>query len=330
MSEKLSQAQIDALLNRMSSGEADIEVEDNTKPKVREYDFRSPKKFTKEQLKALDSLHENFSRVMSSYFSGMLRMFCEVSVLQIEEQRYFEYNNALPDTALIGLIEMKPANKRYSEVTLIMDMSTSVGFLMIDRLLGGSGNGFNFTRDYTDIELAILENVFQKMVSHMEEVWSNYIQAKFELTSIETNSRLLQVFAPEDTVVIVALNVKFKNLSGNVSICIPATSLEETIGALGMKYSRIAKKEDDDKELLRRQLIMGQVYNSELDVKAVLDNFQLELQDILNLQVSDVIPLNKNINSDITIMVDDSPWFNAKLGEVKLKKAVKLNSIISK
>lgn len=326
MSEKLSQAQIDALLNRMSSGDTNVETEESNKSKVREYDFRSPKKFTKEQLKALDSLYENFSRVMSSYFSGMLRSFCEVSVLQIEEQRFFEYSNALPDTALIGLIDMKPAEKRYSDVTLIMDMSTSVGFLMIDRLLGGSGNGFNYTRDYTEIEMAIMENVFQKIVDHVEEVWSNFVSVKCSLTSMETNSRLLQVFAPEDTVVIVALNIKFKNLQGNLNLCIPATCLEETIGQFSIKYSRAAKREDE-LEALRKEVIMNQVYNSELEVKAVLDNFQLELQDIIQLQVSDVIPLPKNINSDITVMVDDHPWFNAKLGEVKLKKAVKINSL---
>lgn len=329
MSEKLSQGQIDALLKRISSGDADVETEDSNKARTREYDFRSPKKFTKEQLKALDSLHENLSRVLSSYLSGMLRMFCEVSVLQIEEQRYYEYSNALPDTALIGLIDLKPSEKRYSEVTMMVDMSTTVGFLMIDRLLGGAGNGYNITRDYTDIELSILENVFQKIVVHIEEIWCNYISVKCDLTSVETNSRLLQVFAPEDTVVIVALQIKFKNLQGNLSICIPAASLEETIGKLGMKYSRIAKKEDD-KEAVRRTVIMERVYNSDLEVKAVLDEFQLELQDVLSLQVSDVIPLSKNINGDITITVDNTPWFNAKLGEVKLKKAVKLNSIMSK
>lgn len=328
MSEKLSQAQIDALLNRMSSGDSAVDSEEAGKNRVREYDFRSPKKFTKEQLKALDSLYENFSRIMSSYFSGMLRSFCEVSVLQIEEQRFYEYSNALPDTALIGLMNMKPDEKRYSEVTLIMDMSTSVGFLMIDRLLGGSGNGFNISRDFSEIEMAILENVFRKIVVHIEEVWSNFVKVDCSLTGTETNSRLLQVFAPEDTVVIVALNIKFKNLQGNLNLCIPAACLEETIGQFSIKYSRAVKKEDE-LETARKQLIMGQIYNSELEVKAVLDNFQLELQDVIQLQVDDVIPLPKNINSDITIMVDDSPWFNAKLGEVKLKKAVKLNNLRS-
>lgn len=105
MAEQLSQSQIDALLKRMSSGEMD--VQEPTR-KIREYDFRSPKKFTKEQLKALDSLHETFSRMVASYFSGLLSTACEIEVVQIEEQRYYEYSNALPDQLLITLLNMKP------------------------------------------------------------------------------------------------------------------------------------------------------------------------------------------------------------------------------
>ena len=104
MPEQLSQAQIDALLKKMSSGEVAVEE----KQTIKEYDFKSPKKFTKEQLKAMDGLHETFSRLLSSYLSGILRIGCDVQVLQIDEERYYEYNNALPDTALIGIVGMDP------------------------------------------------------------------------------------------------------------------------------------------------------------------------------------------------------------------------------
>lgn len=327
MPEKLSQSQIDALLNRLNSGDVDVEAEEQQK-KVKEYDFKSPKKFTKEQLKTLDGLHENFSRMLSSYFSGMLRVFCEVSVLQIEEMDYFEYNNALPDSALIGVVEMKPADKKYSDATLLMDLSTSIGFFMIDRLLGGSGDGYNLTRDFTDIEIAILENVFQKIVTHLQDAWGSYIEISAELGSIETNSRLLQAMAPEDPVVIVAMNMKIRNLAGTMSICIPAVNLEEVIGNFSQKYTKQAKRPNITDEDAKRKLIMDSLVDSDLEVKAVLDNFEMDLKEILELQVDDVIPLAKNINSDVCVMVDDTPWFTAKLGEVKVKKAVKLNSLI--
>ncbi len=330
MPEKLSQGQIDALFKRINSGETDITGEDDAaNRKIKDYDFKSPKKFTKEQLRALDSLHENFSRVLSSYFSGLLRMFCEVSVLQIEEQRYFEYSNALPDSALIGMIDLKPQDNRYSEATLIMDMSTSIGFFMIDRLLGGSGDGYNLTREYTDIEIAILQYVFNKIAGHLQVAWCNYIDVEASLNSIETNSRLLQALAPEDIVVIVVLNVKIKNLTGNMSICIPAVNLEEMISSFSLKYMRTAKRQSAENEELKKQIILNALTDSNLEIKAVLHEFQMDLKDILQLQVADVIPLSKKISSDIFITVDETPWFTARLGETKIKKAVKLNNMIS-
>lgn len=325
MLEILSQNQIDELLSGINSGEVEVGSDEK---RIREYDFKTPRKFTKEQLKTLGRLHENLSRLISSYLSGALRVFCEVSVLQIEEQRYYEYSNALPDNAMIGMMEMKPANENFDEATLILNMSTSVGFLIIDRFLGGSGEGYDMDRDFSDIELAILENVLKKISRYMQEAWNNYIDVKIDFTSIETNPRMVQTQSPEDIVVIVALNVKVKNLTGTISICIPSMNLEEMIESFSSRYIKSAKKLDVDKDAVRKQVILGSVKNSGLEMKAVLHEFQVDLQDILQLQVGDVIPLNKRVNSDIYLMVDNIPWFEAKLGETKLRKAVKINKLL--
>ncbi|MBR5486056.1 MAG: flagellar motor switch protein FliM [Oscillospiraceae bacterium] len=332
--EQLSQAQIDALLGKLTeekeSGEP-VEIEEKS-PEVKKYDFRSPKKFTKEQLKALNGLHENYSRMLSSFFSGVLRLFCEISVVSIEEQRYFEYNNALPDNALVGLMNFKPENKRLTEGMWLMDMSTSLGYFIIERLLGaqGDGNGYVPDRDYTDIEIAILENTFRKIVLRLQEAWAGYVDVNFSLSGIETNARLLQAFAPEDIVVLIMMDIKIKNVSGTLNICIPAENLEEVIGNLSIKYTRNSKRHSLEDEATRKQIIFGELMDSDLEIKAILDQSQLMLKDILQLQVSDVIPLNKKISNDIMITVDGLPWYNAKLGEVKLKKAVKLTEVVDR
>lgn len=330
MPEQLSQSQIDALLKRLSTGEVDVEaIDEGEGRRIKDYDFKSPKKFTKEQLRALDSLHENFGRLLSSYLSGLLRVYCEASVLQIEEQRYYEYSNALPDTTVIGIIDLKPANKRLDDATLIMDISSTLSFTMIDRLLGGSGEGNNLTREYTDIEIAILTNVLKKTTQLIEEAWQNYIEIDAELRNVESNARLLQALSPDDIVVIIVLSVKLKNTSGEISICLPAINLEEIIANFSSKYSRATKRHFKEIEEQKKQKIMNSLIESDLEVKAVLHDMQLDLKDILQLQVADVIPLNKKIDSDIYISVDNTPWFKGKLGETKIKKAVKLSGLIN-
>ena len=327
MAEILSQSQIDALLKNFSTNDIATEAESNEK-KIKEYDFRSPKKFTKEQLKTMDSLHESLSRTLTSYFASVLRVFAEVTVLQIEEQRYYEYSNALSDTSLVGLVEVKPSNKAIDETTFLIDLAPRTIFSIIDRLLGGTGDGYNYNRDFTDIELAIMNNVYVAVVQRIQESWAEYMDININLSSIETNARLIQVYSPDDIVVIVLLNVKLKNLEGVLSVCIPAIGLEELLGEFIPKYAKqVRKVSDKSKEEIRRSVIMDYIESSDIDMKAVFKDLTLDLQDIINLQVNDVITLNEKINSDICLTVDDTPWFTGKLGSVKTKKAVKIESI---
>ena len=326
MPEQLSQSQIDALLKKMASGGGEVQEE---KQKVKEYDFKSPKKFTKEQLKAMDGLYETFSRMLASYFSGLLRTVCEINVVQIEEQRYYEYNNALPDTALVGLVEMRPEQKRYEGSTFILDMSTSVGFYLIDRVLGGPGTGFNLSRDYTDIEISILTNIMGKITQRLQETWQNNLPITANLAEIQTNARLLQVFAPEDVVLIVILNVKLGQVEGNLNICMPAEFLESVMHTFSLRYARPAKHQDRDKEEQKKRIILENVCESDMELRVIFDQFQLELQDIMQLQPDDVIPLSKRVDSDVLVTVDKIPWYTAKLGQTKKKKAIRLNDILS-
>ncbi|WMJ82913.1 flagellar motor switch protein FliM [Oscillospiraceae bacterium LTW-04] len=324
MPEILSQSQIDALLKGMSSGNIDVKPETPEK-RIKEYDFYSPKKFTKEQLRNVDSIHENLARLLSSYFSGSMRINSEVNLLQVEEQRYYEFNNALPDTALIGLMELKPGDKNINDFTMMLDASSNLAFFMIDRLLGGVGSGVILNRDYTDIELGIMRNIFQKFSVYMQDAWRDYIDVDISLDTIETNPRLIQIYAPEDIVVIVSFEVKMQDVIGTINICIPAIGLEELMGSFVSKYSRISKNlSDDAKKEMAKKVIQRAIYASDLKINAVLDEVQMELEDILHLRVDDIIKLENAANGDVKILVDSQPWFYGKMGIVKTNKAIKV------
>ncbi|MDL2219599.1 flagellar motor switch protein FliM [Ruminococcaceae bacterium OttesenSCG-928-O06] len=324
MAEVLSQSQIDALLNSISSGE-EVVTEEQDGSNVKVYDFYSPKKFTKEQLRTVDSLHENMGRLLSSYFSGILRVFCDISVLQVEEQRYYEYNNALPDTALIGLVDLKPANINLPDSTFMLDMSNNLSFFLIDRLLGGSGANSSMQRDFTDIELAIMNDIYLKITEYMVESWRDHLDVRGELSSLETNPRLIQVYAPEDIVVIAVLNVKLRDMEGTLSVCIPAMGLEAYLGEFTSKYTRISHKMSNERlDNMRRELIQEVLSDSELPIKAVFDETTIDVADALRLRPNDIIPLKKPLNGIIRIEVDDTPWFMAQLGESRNLKAIKI------
>lgn len=329
MADQLSQNQIDDLLKRLSTGEPAIEapVENINGKVIKEYDFKSPKKFTKEQLKILEDLHENFSRVLSSYFSGVLRVFCEVSVLQIEEQRYFEFSNALPDIALIAMVDVKPVDRRYEELALIMDVSTQLGYFIIERLMGGLGGEHNVNRVFSELEVTLLRNSFQKIAGLIKRTWDNYVDVDTELTGIETNPRMLQALAPNEIVVIILLNVKIGTNNSNINLCIPATGLGDLINNFNSKYQKSSRRKLPDEGELKEKM-MQNIVKSDLEVKAILETLTLDVADVMHLQVNDIIPLGKAIDSDICVTVDGVPWFDGRLGEVRQKKAVKLNHLL--
>ena len=321
MADVLTQAQIDEMLKSVAMG-AEPVASQTEEVKVKEYDFRAPKKFTKEQIKVLESIFENYARLLSSYLTGMLRLYSQVSLINIEEQRYNEFNNALPDYVMMGMVDLGIKDEEVSDTDIIVQVSNAVTYLMIDRLLGGKGESSEVNRDFTDIETTIMNDVLKSFAQLLQEPWSTHIDLEPKLIGIETNSRVVQTIGHEDTVIIVALEVEINGQKSIVSVCIPAINLDEIMGRFIPRYTRNGRKTDAHREQERRDTIMTGISSTELEVRAVLGTINLDLYEILTLQINDVIPLDKKITENIEILVGDKLWCDGKLGTYNGKKAI--------
>jgi len=305
MAEALSQSQIDELLNKMRSGIVEKTAPEPTQ-KIKEYDFSSPKKFTKDQLKSLNNLYENYSRMLSSYLTSILRSTCEVTISQIEEQRYYEFTNALPDSTLIGIFAFTPEESAYSESTMMIEFSTAFGYLLVDRLMGGSGAPMAPDRDYTEIELSLLNLVMERITFYLQEAWSSFFPLQAHFVTIETNGRFVQTFAPQDVVVIISFEIDDEGYS------------------LSLKYIHASKKQDALREKQRRERLFEYLKQSDLNLEAHLDDCLMNLGEIANLQVNDVIVINKRIDEDISVIVEGIPYFKARLGRMDSKMTLRI------
>lgn len=327
MADVLTQAQIDEMLKNVAMGAAPVVAQEDT-TKVKEYDFRAPKKFTREQIKVLDSIFENYARLLSSYLTGLLRLYCSVTLVNIEEQRYSEFNNALPDYVMMGMVDMGILNDEVSETNVIVQVSNAITYTMIDRLLGGKGEYRDVNRDFTEIEITIMSDVMSSFASLLKEPWATHIELEPKLIGIETNSRVVQTIGHEDTVIIVALEVEINGVKSIISVCIPAINLDEIMGKFIPRYTGSRRKTDAVREQERRDSIMSGISTTDLQIKAVLGEINLDLYEVLTLQVNDVIPLNKPITSNITIKVGEKEWCDGKLGTYNNKKAVMIDNFI--
>lgn len=331
MAEILSQQQIDELLGSLQSGNVDFKDMEtqSSGPKVKEYDFMSPKKFSREQLKLLDNIFDNFARMLSLQLASMLRVSCQMEVLQVEEEDYKEFNNALNDSVLVGVIGLHNQDNRIDGKQILIEISRTISFSIIDRMLGGTGAGYDIDRDYTEIELALMEYLFKQTLPLLKNAWSNYIDIDHTLDMIETNSRLMQSIQPDESVAIVVIEITMDDLKGNMNICLPAASLEEIFRVFNSKYIRIPRKDDPEVEQERKEIIMKGLKASPLYISAVLGKTQITLRDFLGLQVGDVITLNTPQEENrVTICVEDLPWFTGVMGTKKKKYAVKIDQTL--
>jgi len=163
LAEVLSQKEIDALLSALGDGDVSVDdiKEEQKEVKIKNYDFKSPKKLAKDQLKTLSIIHDNYARVLSTDLSGYLRVITEIEVSSVEELSYYEFNNSISNPAMIAVINFEPLPGQ-----IILETSSKLAYTMIDRILGGDGLYEEENRDFSEIELIILSKLVKNIVSY--------------------------------------------------------------------------------------------------------------------------------------------------------------------
>ena len=330
MADVLSQSQIDALLNSMQNSGADEVAEKPKKPEkeYKKYDFFSPKKYTKDKLKMLSSIYDNYSRIFTSQINGLFRVASEVEVVGVEEQRFYEFGNALNDSDVLTVAEVELPD-RSSNPPMLIHISPMLMASMIDRILGGTGTDLtiDMSYTYTDIELALYEKIIKYPVAIMNDVWAGYINVNAKFDYIEENPSMFQGISVDETVVIVMLHISMNEIEGTMNICIPGTLLSNIFEIID-KTKHLAKKNDSILHRNSKEDILESIRESKMDIMAQLGVARLSLDDVYNLHVGDVIDLNKPQDSLVSLFIEGQPWFNGQLGVHNKNVAVKIEDRI--
>lgn len=331
MSDVLSQSQIDELLKNLNNADTQTleDMSDSlSEKKVRNYDFKAPKKFTKEQLKSIGNIYESYSRMFSSYLTSITRFYCKVEVLQIEEQRFYEYSNALPDYTMMGNIDLSFKEKDdIMDTKCMIQFSNPVTYSLIDRLLGGYGKNLDISRNFTDIEIRIMRNVFRKMAGFFQDVFSPYIDLTSELSDIETNARVNQPIYADEVIVLATLEVEYNDVKNIVTIAVPAITMESVLSKESAGNGNRIRRTDSAREKECREGIIKKISRSDFKIEAMLAETYVNLNEILSLHTNDVLLLNVPIDRNISLVVNNEKLFDGKLGTVNHKKAIKICNV---
>ena len=322
MAEVLSQSQIDALLNAARSGELDVDkpAEKSEEKKYRKYDFYSPRKFTKDRLKMLNSIFEGYARVINSRINALLHTTCEIEVESIEEQRYNEFSNALTESDVLALAKID-VERLQGETPILVHMDTPVVLGMMDRMMGGEGDPEpDLPSNYkmTDVELNMFEDIIADLIRILGGSWENYITLKFEYVRTEVNPTLVQLIGFDETVVLVGLEIRFPNSSGRLSLVLPGEMLTNIFAEIGKNTTRHTKGEDKSEE------IFGSLRESDLEIVAELARTTLLLSDIYHLNVGDVVNIKRSKDAPVYLNIGGRRWFDGRMGVHNKQKAVKI------
>lgn len=322
MADVLSQNEIDALLKQLSSGELDVgEMGDEPGVKVKDYDFARPAKFSKEHLRTLEIIFENFGRLVSSNFPAYLRKNVQVDVMNSEAVTYSEFANALSNPVLLGIVDFAPLKG-----DIIIELASNLGFTIIDRMLGGLGDPLEKPRDFSEIELSVLERVFTVLVNLLREPWKNVVEIHPRLERIETNSQFAQIISPSEMIAIVTINVCIGNVEGLMNICLPFLTLEEIMDKLNTKYWFSTMKNKDENSY--EEFIETAINKAQIPMRALLGKSAISVMDFINLQVGDIIKLDTHVDDELDVYVGNIVKFKALPGSGSENYAVKVTEII--
>lgn len=316
MLDVLSQAEIDRLMRDLVAGNSE---ENDAEPKsaIKTYDFKTANRFTREQIRAINVVFKNFGHLLSNYLMGTLRASCDSEVLSIEEISFNEFNNSVPSPVIIAIINTSPFMGSF-----IMEMTKEISYSIISRVLGGTKEIAAEGRQFTEIELAIIERVLWESLRNFDEAWVKIMEVNSVLEKVETSMQFTQIVDMNEPVLMVTLNITIGNESGLIGFCLPHQALEPFTKKLNTKqmYASNPKKRVDSNPLNIAQTIR----HTDITVSAVFNPTEATVRDITSLGVGDVIQLAHKVDEPLIVRYQQIPKYRAQLGTHKNSLALKI------
>ena len=322
MADVLSQSEIDNLLAALSTGELDVdEMKQTDEKQVKNYDFARPSKFSKEHLRTLEIIFEHYGRLLSTNLPVYLSKAVTVEVMNSEAVTYSEFSNALSNPVLLGIVNFSPLPGN-----VIMELAANLGFSMVDRMLGGPGKPLDKSRDFSEIELLIIDRIMTVCVNLLREPWKNVLDLNPRLERIETNSQFAQIISPTEMIAIVTINIKIGDVEGLMNVCLPYITLEDVMEKLNTKYWFSSMQTSDDEDY--SEVLEELVNRVKVPIKAILGHTNINVNDFINLQVGDILRLRTRIDDELDVYVGNIQKFTALPGASEDVYAIRITSVI--
>lgn len=320
----LSQNEIDDLLQEFNSGDVEAEeLKDVEEKSVKAYDFKHPDKLSKDQLRTLRIIYENFARLLNTSLSTQLRTMIHVELNSIEQLSYDEFVRSLPQPTIMSICDFNPLAGEF-----ILEINPRLGYAIVERLFGGQGTPPNNIRDFTDIEEMVLKKILKQNLSAFVEAWENVIELKPRIKNLESNPQFTQIVPGNDMVILATFDAKIAEAEGLINVCIPYIVLEPIVSKLNAQYWFSTSRDSASSEELNK--LKDRLSKAKLPVIANLGTTNITVADLLDLQPGDVIRMDQKATKEAVVKVGSKDKFIGKPGVVGSKLAIEISSVLDK
>lgn len=326
----LSQAEVESLLNAIdpelsrppSSSTSEVPSPRaplvRSREKVTPYDFKRPERVGKEQMRALQFLHEGFGRSFGAAMSALLRTIIEVRLTSVDQLTYSEFVFSLENPTCFNLLRAHPLDGN-----IILDLNPSILYPIIDRLLGGGKNaGPPARRPLTEIELLLVSRITKIFNMELTKAWENVLELELSVERVESNPQLVQVVPPNEVVILISFELSLGETRGMMNLCIPFNSIERISSKLTANswvgYSRSGSTPESIEMMTQR------LDGSRVQLVVTLAESTVSTADLIGLRVGDVITTEKDVHSPLRVDIQGVEKFGAKPGSFKGKAAIQV------
>lgn len=308
------EAPVEACVFSRRAGAGDLEV--------KEYDFKRPERVSKDQMRALQTVHESFARNFGASLSGFLRTIVEVKVATCEQMTYSEFISGLPNPTSFNLIESDGL-----EGQICLEISPLIIYPIIDRLLGGNTKDlFIPQRPMTGIENRLISNVTSRGLAALAEAWSSVRKLEFKITATESNPQLVQIVPPNEVVIVIGFELKMTNRAGTMNLCIPYNVIEPLMEELSNQSWFTAARNQRQPEVEKH--ITKNLHRAGLELAVVLAETTITLHDLLVMSPGDIISTDRAASAPATVSVEGERKFRAEVGQYKQSRAIRISRVL--
>ena len=331
MADILSQSEVESLLAALDTGPQRTDPQQSAAAsrsdayggQVSVYDFKRPERVSKEQMRAFQAMHDGFSREFGAVLSGMLRTIVEVKLSSVDQLTYGEFVFSLENMTCFNVMRAEGLDGH-----MILDLTPSIIFPIVDRLLGG-GKTAKYSipsRPLTEIELRLIDRIIERAIEGLEKSWASVCELKLRVTQVESNPQLVQIVPPNEVIVLISFEITMGEIRGIMNLCIPFNTIEPLMGNLSSDtWSAYTKRTADPRQKLNLQTGVGK---GKVKMVVGLADTRLTAEEIMGLSVGDVIMTEKGREQPLEVYIEGRPLFRGSAGLLKGHKAIQISSSI--